>query len=91
MANARLIRFYKGIVVDQIYKHLNRDNLVMTFEQVDSFLKSHAKIDMSSIQMSNEELHHVILKSFEIADAIGLELDYPQDEKDKLLDFRDIK
>jgi hypothetical protein len=56
-----------------------------TKEDVDKMLKQNAEIDMSKIQMSNEELNGLILSSFMVGDNLGLSLDYPEDYIDKLI------
>jgi hypothetical protein len=85
MANNRLIKFYKGYVLQQIHTKLNEDGAVIPVEDVDKLIKHSVDIDMSSVQMSNEELQAVILSGFSMADRIGLKLDYPQDKWDKLI------
>lgn len=87
MANSKLITFYVSQVLIPIMDRLNRDIIKgeYTKEEVDTLLKANAKIDMSKIQMSNEELNGLILESFQFGDRIGLSLDYPEDYIDRLI------
>jgi len=85
MANRRLIKFYKGVLLVQLQTKINEDGGGVDIEEVDTLLKSRVEIDMSCVQMSNLELHAVILTGFKLADEIGLVIDYPQDKLDKLI------
>jgi len=85
MANGKLIRFYISQVVIPIVNDLEDKGVHATKEEVDTMLKANANIDMSKVQMSNEELHHLILESFQFGDKIGLDLNYPEDKLDELI------
>ena len=93
MASKKLITFYISQVVIPIKHQMNKDALQAglvadwTNEMVDSFLKHNFEIDKSKIEMSTQELHELILNSFQFADSIGLELNYPEDELDKLINL----
>lgn len=87
MANKKLIRFYKGIVLQQIHSKLTKDGTTISIEQTDSLLKDFADIDLSTIKMANEQLQELIVWSFQFADQIGLTLDYPPDELDGMIDL----
>jgi hypothetical protein len=93
MASKKLITFYISQVVIPIKHQMNRDALQAdldadwTNEMVDKFLKHNFEIDKSKIEMTTQELHELILNSFQFADSIGLELNYPEDELDKLIDL----
>ena len=58
-----------------------------TNEKVDSLLKYKFHLQLSKIEMTNEELQELIVWSFQFADSIGLELNYPEDELDKLINL----
>lgn len=78
-ASKELITFYKAFVVDPIYKKQAKDGAGVTKEQIDTLIKDLVDIDMSCIEMSEDELYEVIYKGFELGDAIGLELGFPSD------------
>jgi hypothetical protein len=86
-ASKALIKFYKGVVLVKILDHLNEEGEIMTKEQLDSYLKDFVKPDKSCIEMSNEELKNVIEVGLVFAKDLGIELDYPQDELDKLINI----
>ena len=97
MASKKLITFYVSQVVVPIKHQMNRDALQAdldadwTNEMVDTFLKHNFEIDKSKIEMTTQELHELILNSFQFADSIGLELNYPEGTLDDMLDFKDLK
>ena len=63
----------------------------LTKEQVDSLLKNRINLDKSKVQMSTAELQELIEWSIVFGYEIGIELSYPPDELDGMLDFRDLK
>jgi len=93
MASKKLITFYVSQVVVPIKHQMNRDALQADLDadwtnvMVDTFLKHNFEIDKSKIEMTTQELHELILNSFQFADSIGLELNYPEDELDKLINL----
>ena len=87
MANKKLIKFYKGVVLTQIHSKLTKDGTLLSIEQTDSLLKDFADVDLSTIKMTNEQLQELIVWSFQFADQIGLTLDYPSDELDGMIDL----
>ena len=79
MANKRLIKFYKGYCIKELYKYLNDENY--QFNDLDYFIKSKVNLqDKSCIEMDNIELYELIYKCFEIGDKIGLKLNFPDNE-----------
>ena len=79
-ASKELIKFYKGVVLTKIVDTLNEDiGEVISIQHVDTLLKDMVNIDMSCIEMSEDELYEVIYKGFEMGDAIGLTLGFPSD------------
>ena len=83
----KLEEFNEFIQTESLFRRFcfKRQAVTFTKEEVDTLLKAIANIDMSKIQMSNEELNGLILESFQFGDRIGLSLDYPQDYLDKLI------
>ena len=75
MANKSHIKFYKGVVLVKIKAKLLEDGVDLTTEQVDTTLKEFAKIDMSTIEMTQDQLKDLIEKSKEFGMRIGLDLD----------------
>ena len=63
----------------------------LTKEQVDSLLKNRINLDKSKVQMSTAELQELIEWSIVFGYEIGIELGYPDDELDGMLDLRDLK
>lgn len=87
-ASKKLIKFYKGCVVEPIQKKIIKDGTPISMEEVDTLIKSRADIDMSCIQMSNDELGAVIREGFLFGDEIGLKLDFPPDELDDKINLK---
>lgn len=76
MANPKLITFYISQVVLPIMDKLNEDMVeVYTKEWVDTILKANAKIDMSKIEMDDEQLKDLIEHSKQFAMQIGIDID----------------
>jgi len=90
MVSTRLIKFYKGVCLEQIHKKLVSDGNIVSTEEVDELLKHHADVEKSCVKMSTEELQTLIEWSFVFARQINLQLDYPEDELDKKINL-DIK
>ena len=90
-ASKAQIRTYKGRILEPIFKRHQELGYPETKEQVDTFLKSRVKINMSCIEMSSDEIQELILQSQLYGDTIGLNLDYPKDALDDMLDFKDLK
>ena len=67
------------------------DPLHTSVEMVDTFLKHHFDLNKSKIEMTTEELQELIEWSIVFGQGIGLELSYPKDELDDMLDFKDLK
>lgn len=92
-ATNKQIIFYVSKVVEPIRDRLNEDNLKAglesdwTNDMVDVFLKHRTRIDKSKIEMSRDEMQELIINGFEFGDELGLELNYPTDELDKLIEL----
>jgi hypothetical protein len=86
-ASKKLIKYYKGVLLVKILDHLNEDGELMTKEKLDTYLKSFVVIDTSCIEMSMQELQEVIEVGLVFAKEIGVNLDYPQDELDELINI----
>ena len=87
-ASKKLITFYKSQVVTPIYNKMIADGEDVTIESVDSVLKYRSGYAFTSTTtMTMQELQEVIVWSFQFADSIGLELNYPEDELDKLINL----
>lgn len=97
MASSKLITFYISQIVIPIKDQFNYDAIQAdldadwTNEMVDTFLKHHFDLDKSKIEMTTEELQELIEWSIVFGQGIGLELSYPKDELDDMLDFKDLK
>ena len=70
-----LIKFYKGVVLEQIHTKLVADGTVVSIDEVDELLKSHADSVGSCSDMSKEELKDLVEWSKQFAASIGLDID----------------
>lgn len=86
-ASKKLIKYYKGVLLVKILDHLNEEGYGVTKEWLDTYLKSFVVIDTSCVEMSMEELQNVIEVGLVFAKELGLNLDYPKDELDKLINI----
>jgi hypothetical protein len=86
-ASKKLIKYYKGVLLVKILDHLHDEGHEVTKEWLDTYLKSFVKIDTSCIEMSMQELQEVIEVGLVFAKELGLNLDYPQDELDELINI----
>jgi hypothetical protein len=80
MANKRLIKFYKGIVLPELLKAIRID-VSCQKDELDVWLKrKFFDCDVSTLQMSNDELVEIIYFCFELGDKIGIYLNFPDNE-----------
>lgn len=89
--SARLIKFYKGVVLNKIHTHVGNE---FTIEELDVFLKDYADVEGSTTKMSLEDLKTLVEWSLYFANSIGLDLDYPADKLDEQINLKlgtDIK
>ena len=79
-ASKKLIKFYKGIVLEAITARLKQSDRYYTHTKVDRFLK-HTAIGkvISCNDMTMEELNCVIVEGFQLGDSLGIHLDYPEE------------
>ena len=82
MANRRLIKFYKGVVLQKIHTHVNKDGATMSIDQLDMFLKDYSELSGSTLKMTLEEMKTLVEWSLYFANTIGCKVDYPTDKLD---------
>ena len=78
--NKRLIKFYKGVVLEQLHTHLVKNGTMISIEELDVLLKSITGLDKSTTKMTTEELNELITDAFELGDSVGIHLNYPNNE-----------
>ncbi len=81
----KLIKFYKGYVLREIYNVLKEDG--WTKKEVDERLKNNARINKSCKDMTKDELGELIRWSFMFGDTLGLNLDFPEDDLDNYINL----
>lgn len=88
MDNKKLIIFYKSYVLKSIHNRLVELNNVMSIDEVDELLKYYSgfKKDKSCKDMTKEELQELNVHSFLYGDTIGLNLNYKDNEWQKIYD-----
>lgn len=74
----RLIKFYKAICVKKIHTRLIELRDTKTIEEVDKFLKEYAGFNknISTLDMSQDELNELIVWCFAFGDEIGIHLNF---------------
>jgi len=80
----RLIKFYKSICVKKIHTRLIELRDTKTIEEVDKFLKEYAGFNknISTKDMSSDDLNELIVWSFAFGDEIGIHLNFLDNECD---------
>lgn len=80
MANKRLIKFYKGYLLTELLKIISKD---VKCEKTDLDLWLKGKFfdyEISTIDMTNDELNEIIYFCFDLGDKIGIYLNFPDNE-----------
>ena len=80
MANKRLIKFYKGYLLTELLKVINQE---VTCQKVDLDLWLKGKFfdyEISTTDMTNDELNEIIYFCFDLGDKIGIYLNFPDNE-----------
>lgn len=70
-ASSTDIKFYKGVLLEQIHKHLVSTGTYFSLEETDNFLKAYADLSGSCLSMSHEELQILKEYSKQFAESIG--------------------
>jgi len=78
--NKRLIKFYKGVVLEQLHTHLVKNGTMISIDELDVLLKSITGLDKSTTKMSTDELNELITDAFDLGDSVGIHLNYPDNE-----------
>lgn len=78
--NKRLIKFYKGIVLDKLHTHLVTNGTMISIDELDTLLKSISGLDKSTTKMTTDELNELIIDAFDFGDQIGIYLNFPDNE-----------
>ena len=60
----RLIKFYKGIVLENLHTHLVQNGTMISIDELDSLLKSISSLDKSTTKMTTDELNELIIDAF---------------------------
>jgi hypothetical protein len=82
--SAKLIKFYKGICVKKIHERLIELRSSKTITEVDKELKEYAGFnrEISTKDMTSDELNELIVWSFAFGDQIGIHLNFLGNECD---------
>lgn len=84
--SAKLIKFYKGHILDKLHTHLVKNGTIISIDELDTLLKSISGLDKSTTKMTTDELNELIVDAFDFSDSVGLFLNYPNNEWDKIYD-----
>lgn len=80
MANKRLIKFYKGYVLPNLLKAVKKQ-ISCESKDLDAWLKGKFfEDDISTTEMTNDELYEIIYFCFDFGDEIGIYLNFPDNE-----------
>jgi len=78
--NKKLIKFYKGVVLEQLHTHLVKNGTIISIDELDVLLKSITGLDKSTTKMTTDELNELITDAFDLGDSVGIHLNYPDNE-----------
>ena len=81
-----LQKFYKGILLVEIHKHLNKYDK-FTKSEIDHLLKHLSDLNKSTMVMNLEEIKTLCEWSLMHCRIWGVNVDYPQDEIDKQIEL----
>lgn len=80
MANKRLIRFYQGYVLPNLLKCIEKD-VKCTKQELNTWLKDKFfDCEISTTEMTNDELYEIIYFCFDWGDQLGIYLNFPDNE-----------
>jgi hypothetical protein len=80
MANKRLIRFYQGYVLPNLLKCIEED-VKCTKQELNTWLKDKFfDCEISTTEMTNDELYEIIYFCFDWGDQLGIYLNFPDNE-----------
>lgn len=93
-STSKLIKFYKGVVLQEIYKSLKASGNYRTIPDLDKEIKINADFPHKSCKdASLEDMQNLILWAFVYVDLletmyeISINVDYPEDELDSKIDL----
>lgn len=91
---SKLIKFYKGVVIQQIYKAMKANAHYMTVDGIDKEIKINADFPHKSCNdASLEDMQNLVYWSFVYVDLlenmyeISIDVDFPTDELDSKIDL----
>ena len=80
MANKKLIKFYQGYVLTEILKCIEKD-AKCTKQELNLWLKGKFfDYEISTTEMTNDELYEIIYFCFDWGDQLGIYLNFPDNE-----------
>lgn len=79
MEYRKLIKFYKGYVIVEIHKKVNKQDK-FTLNEIDKLLKHISQVEKSCTDMDYYELNELIIWSFIYADSIDLFLNFKDND-----------
>jgi len=85
--STKLIKFYKGIVLNKLHSHVNKKTVTFTIGELDDFLKDYSDVNGSTTKMTLEDLKSLVEWSLYFANTVGLKIDYPQDKIDAMIEL----
>ena len=82
--NKRLIKYYKGVVLNKLHTHLVQTGTMISIDELDSLLKNIGGLDKSTTKMSTDELNELITDAFDFGDQVGIYINYPDNEYENI-------
>jgi hypothetical protein len=80
MANKKLIKFYKGYLLNELFNAV-KNEINCSKQDIDSWLKGKFfDYEISTVEMTNDELYEIIYFCFSWGDQLGIYLNFPDNE-----------
>jgi hypothetical protein len=83
-SNKALIKFYKGVCIEQIHLYIVGVGVVFAKSRLDKIAKNYAQFPYDScvhVDVTIDNMQELIHWTFQLGDDIGVFIDYPDEEQ----------
>ena len=80
----KLIKYYKGVVLDKLHTHLVQNGTMISIDELDNLIKSISGLNKSTTKMTTDELNELIVDAFGLGDQVGIYLNFPNNEYENI-------
>jgi hypothetical protein len=83
----KLIKYYKGYILVQLHNHIVKSGTIMSICELDNLIKNISELDKSTTEMTIDELNELVVNAFDLSDHLGLFLNWPNNDWNKVYDI----